>query len=1026
MLAAGQRWSDRAVRIVMGDEKGNTMEFILTQQMGTQVAVTCDGRFSHTFDLSPLLITDEQAVLRDPASYGKRLYEALFPTQSVAQSVLTAWPERIRLVTANNTLDAIPWEYAYGPDGFLVCDYPFVRGLPKEQRIDTPLLDQNLHIVAIPSQPFDHDVPALDIDREWLRLKESIQGVPAALTLERARPPTLEQVRLLLAQQCNRVLHFMGHGGQDARGALLCFEQENGALDAVTARQLVQRVRSTVFLVTLNACVSATPGVTPFSNLAAALAYQHTPYALGMRFSIADEDARTFSRVFYRELARGVSVEEALYQARLTLARSTRPWVVGVPVLYTALNSPAPGFSSSAGTPVVNEHQPKIEVSALPRAEGAFQGRVDELRQLGTFLTGDNRPRIITIHGGGGQGKTALAREAVERFAFAWPGGVWATSFENLPGRDVAVADLARFLGIEGQETLDPSQREQRVQALLRERRLLIVLNNVETLVEAVEANNEAALSLAEWLRQLPGLSVSLLITSRVLLGWPGEVSCELGGLSSEAGALLFRQSAPQRSEEIDLSLARQLSEKVDGHPLSLRLLGGAFNACTLVLSAFLAQYEGQLIQAKNVYVDLVHRQRTLFACIDTSVRYLDANLRDLLSGLWVFHAPFSPPMAADIFYPDSQDIGQTGSLIHDYLYGLWQRGFLAREIIKVGNDRLEFYRLLPATHLYIKYYLDQAYQSNVLLSRFGAAYSLLAQLLSQGLDYSQGIIIVAQKVRDDFERAAAFVPESEKGYYLMYWSRILQRLGNPDRALALLEDALELAQGQDRHLEFLSLSQMALIYQTLGQLQLALVLREQVLPIAYEQADPWSIAVTFHNIGSLYQKMRQPTKALDFYRTALQIRHEIGWKAGEASTLSNMASVYAEYTDQCEHALTLFTQALNMMQEVGDRVGEASTLNGLAYLIQDMEHYPEALESFQQSIDLERQFMHPDGEAAGLRAVALLLHRHLHRTNEGIMHLRQAIAVLEESGLPLDAAGHSVDDLKRELQSISEGKISS
>jgi len=131
--------------------------------------------------------------------------------------------------------------------------------------------------------------------------------------------------------------------------------------------------------VTLNACVSATPGPTPFSNLAAALARQKVPYALGMRMSIEDDDARDFSRLFYSELASGVPVEEALFQARLTLASSSRKWAIGVPVLYTALSEPARGYAALAGAPTIEEHKPPIDAITLPRAEGGFQGRIDEM-----------------------------------------------------------------------------------------------------------------------------------------------------------------------------------------------------------------------------------------------------------------------------------------------------------------------------------------------------------------------------------------------------------------------------------------------------------------------------------------------------------------------------------------------------------------------------------------------------------------------------------------------------------------------
>src|SRR5207249_1480724 len=142
----------------------------------------------------------------------------------------------------------------------------------------------------------------------------------------------------------------------------------------------------------------------------ASLVRQKIPYALGMRFSILDPDARLFSRSFYSELARSSSVEEAIFQTRLTLARlGTSQWVVGVPVLYTALAEPAVGFAQREGSPRIEDVRPPIEVSKLPPVEGTFRGRRQELVALGTALTRDPRPRVLTIHGGGGQGKTALS-----------------------------------------------------------------------------------------------------------------------------------------------------------------------------------------------------------------------------------------------------------------------------------------------------------------------------------------------------------------------------------------------------------------------------------------------------------------------------------------------------------------------------------------------------------------------------------------------------------------------------------------
>ena len=482
-------------------------------------------------------------------AYGGALFQALFTPETLARRTLDALPERILLVTDDALLDALPWEYTYGPSGFLVCEMPFVRGIA-QQRIDPPVLDLPLHIVAIPSNPLQQDLPPLNSTASGYASR-TIQPLPYQITLERTRPPTIQQVRNQVANQQHRVIHFMGHGGQhEKEGAFLCFEEDNGVLAPVTARQFVLRVRGTVFLVTLNACVSATPGETPFSNLAAALVRQKVPYALGMRLSIHDDDARAFSRTFYGDWrVESESKKRSCRPASPWLAASV-PCAVGVPVLYTSLKTAAPGYTCRAGTPTIDEHQPPLDVLSLPRAEETFQGRIDELRQLGALLTGDSRTRLITIHGTGGQGKTALAREAVERFAYAWPGGVYATTLETLPERELFIADLARFFGIDLTGNADFAESERRVLARLSQQRTLIVLDNAETLVQAINGQDASAIRLAQFLREgLSGTLACLLVTSREFLEWVGEVGLgnDLEGLMSDEGALLFQQSAPQR-----------------------------------------------------------------------------------------------------------------------------------------------------------------------------------------------------------------------------------------------------------------------------------------------------------------------------------------------------------------------------------------------------------------------------------------------------------------------------------------------
>ena len=119
------------------------MELTLTRQSGTRVLVTCDSGPSHTFDVQTLFPGEQgpPQPLDDPIAYGKAVYQALFPTGSAARLGLNAMPERILLVSTDDTLESVPGEYAYGQYGtddvenFLVLACHVVRGLPTEQRI---------------------------------------------------------------------------------------------------------------------------------------------------------------------------------------------------------------------------------------------------------------------------------------------------------------------------------------------------------------------------------------------------------------------------------------------------------------------------------------------------------------------------------------------------------------------------------------------------------------------------------------------------------------------------------------------------------------------------------------------------------------------------------------------------------------------------------------------------------------------------------------------------------------------------
>jgi tetratricopeptide (TPR) repeat protein len=199
--------------------------------------------------------------------------------------------------------------------------------------------------------------------------------------------------------------------------------------------------------------------------------------------------------------------------------------------------------------------------------------------------------------------------------------------------------------------------------------------------------------------------------------------------------------------------------------------------------------------------------------------------------------------------------------------------------------------------------------------------------------------------------------------------------------------------------------------------------LYEQALLISKEVGDRAQEGRTFSNLAGVYRGIGQLQRARELYEQALPISREVGNRAGEAITLSNLATVY-QGIGQLQRARELYEQALPIRREVGDRAGEAATLNGLAVLFRDMQLYEEAESAFKSSIELEHECMHYAGEVAGFVGLAVLLYQNLHRSQEAIVSMERAIALLQQTGLPQDAAGQTVEQLLNDLQAMRDGTM--
>ena len=154
----------------------------------------------------------------------------------------------------------------------------------------------------------------------------------------------------------------------------------------------------------------------------------------------------------------------------------------------------------------------------LPLAATRMIGREEAVAMLVSRVS---RERLLTIVGPGGIGKTTVALAVAERMIADYEHGVWLVDLAPLGDPRLVPSAVATVLGLEVR-TENPLPG---LIAALRERRMLLLLDNCEHVIDA------AASLAAAVLTGVP--RVNILATSREPLGVAGERSHRLGPLGS-------------------------------------------------------------------------------------------------------------------------------------------------------------------------------------------------------------------------------------------------------------------------------------------------------------------------------------------------------------------------------------------------------------------------------------------------------------------------------------------------------------
>jgi predicted ATPase/class 3 adenylate cyclase len=281
----------------------------------------------------------------------------------------------------------------------------------------------------------------------------------------------------------------------------------------------------------------------------------------------------------------------------------------------------------------------------LPVPATPFLGREQEVAQI-TALVRREGVRLVTLTGPGGVGKTRLALQLAAEVADAFPAGVWFVGLAPITNPDLVVSTIAEALGVReaGGEPLSV-----RLRSFLRDKRLLLVLDNFEQVVETAPL-------IADVLAAAPDLKV--VVTSRVRLRLSGEYEHVVPPLEVVSGNGLSIEKA-SRSEAVRLFVARAqavrenfalteenaaavsaICRRLDGLPLAIEL--AAARVKILPPAALLARLEKRLPLLTGGSRDLPARQQTMRDAISWSYDLLTPQEQALFRCLAVFAGGFA------------------------------------------------------------------------------------------------------------------------------------------------------------------------------------------------------------------------------------------------------------------------------------------------------------------------------------------------------------------------------------------------